>query len=178
MQQGEAARHPSGSVGPCRISFHSLNTRARERLRCPFPSGGNGGTEGLGTLPEGSVFCLRDPCSELDASGASLGHTSRLCTDQPRWALTRASVGAHTGIPWRSHGHPLELTRASLGAAFEFRLCLSLVAPRPGPGPWPHPAALGVLPGGGDRGGPDPAGQPSGCAVESKRHLAARLRGR
>lgn len=116
MQQGEAARHPSGSVGPCRISFHSLNTRARERRRCPFPSGGNRGTEGLGPLPEGSVFCLRDPCSELDASGASLGHTSRLCTDQPRWALTRASVGAHTGIPWSSHGHPLEVTRSSLGA--------------------------------------------------------------
>ena len=70
MQQGEAARDPSSSVGPCRISFHSLNTWARERRRCLSPRGGNRGTEGLGPLPEGSVLCLRDLCSELDASGA------------------------------------------------------------------------------------------------------------
>lgn len=110
---------------------------------------GNRGTEGLGPLPEGSVLCLQDPCLEPDASGASLGRTSCLCTDQPRWALMRASPGAHAGIRWSSRRHPLELTQASLGAVFECLLCLSLATPWPGPGTWLHPAALGGLPGGG-----------------------------
>ena len=111
-----AARDLGSSVGPRRISFHSLNTLARETRRCLFPIEGNRGTEGLGPLAESSVLCLWDPCSEPDAWGASLGRTSHLCADQPTWAPMRASLGAHAGIPWGSRGQPLGLTRAALGA--------------------------------------------------------------
>lgn len=114
---GRAARDLGSSVGPRRISFHSLNTLARETRRCLFPIEGNRGTEGLGPLAESSVLCLWDPCSEPDAWGASLGRTSHLCADQPTWAPMRASLGAHAGIPWGSRGQPLGLTRASLELA-------------------------------------------------------------
>ena len=114
---------------------------------------GNRGTEGLGPLPEGSVLCLQDPCLEPDASGASLGRTSCLCTDQPRWALTRASPGAHAGIRWSSRRHPLELCSNAFCAFLWRHHGLGLAC-----GCTPlHSAACLVE---GDRGGPDLAGQP------------------
>lgn len=114
MQQGGEARNLSSSVGPCRISFHFLNTLSGEAARL-FPSGNRGHkragspARGLSALPPGSL--------EPDASVRSLGRTSCLCTDQPRWGAhaghpleyTRASVGAHAGIRWSSRRHPLEL---------------------------------------------------------------------
>ena len=91
--------------------------------------------------------------------------------------LTQSSLGAHR--------HHLELTQVSLGAHAGIPWSCIRIPTVPfsgGPTAWAQPVAappaLSILPGGGDCGGPDPAGQPSGCAVELKRHLAAWLRGR
>ena len=157
-----AARNLGSSFGPCKISFHALSTLARETRRCLFPIEGNRGTEGLGPLAESSVLCLWDPCSEPDAWGASLGRTSRLCADQPTWAPTRASLGAHAGSPWgsrrhpwSSREHPLEL-RLNADCAFLWRH-YGLGSAR---GRTPLHSAASLVEG--DRGGPDLAGQPSG----------------